>query len=140
MRPVVEKRFEYKGYPCVVLMQPLCFRTGYVGLPKGNQYFHKNYNAIPVYCHGGLTYASDDLYGQTDEDTWWIGFDTGHYGDGHDFEEGKRLYAGNEEALKSIEMCERTMFYHDGPARTLRYCEHECKRIVDQLIKNEGGK
>ena len=36
--PIVEKRFEYKGYPCVILFMPMCYRCGYVGLKRGVAY------------------------------------------------------------------------------------------------------
>lgn len=77
-RPIVEERFEYKGFPCVVLFQSLGFRTGYVGLPKGHKYYGKHYDLIPVDCHCGLTYGDYNLCGQVDKDTYWIGFDCGH--------------------------------------------------------------
>lgn len=34
MKPVLETKFEYKGYPCVVLFMPGAYRCGYVGVPK----------------------------------------------------------------------------------------------------------
>ncbi len=29
MKPVLETKFEYKGYPCVVLFMPRAYRCGY---------------------------------------------------------------------------------------------------------------
>lgn len=138
--PAVEERFDYKGFPCVVIMQPMCFRTAYIGLPKGNRYFGKDYSSIPVGCHGGLTYSSDHLYGQTDKDTWWIGFDTGHYGDGYAFEDAKQLFAGNEVVLEHIALLEREEFCSEWEAMTLAYCKNECRRIVDQIIEFQEEK
>ena len=31
MKPILECKFDYKGYPCVVLFMPLGYRCGYVG-------------------------------------------------------------------------------------------------------------
>lgn len=51
---VQEKRFEHKGFPCVVLFMPIGYHCGYVGLPKGNKYYGKDYDENPVrtleYC------------------------------------------------------------------------------------------
>ena len=33
----------------------------YVEIPRNNKYFGKDYDDIPVYPHGGLTYSSDHL-------------------------------------------------------------------------------
>lgn len=72
MTPKQEKRFEYKGFPCVVLFMPMGYRCGYVRLPKKNKYYGKSYDDIPVDCHCGLTYASRELHTQNDSSTWWI--------------------------------------------------------------------
>jgi hypothetical protein len=80
-KPVQETRFDYHGYPCVVLSMPMGYRCGYVGIPKGNKYYQKDYNKIPVNCHGGLTYSENELYFQPDSDMWWIGYDCNHYMD-----------------------------------------------------------
>lgn len=32
MEPVLETKFEYKGYQCVVLFMPGAYRCGYVGM------------------------------------------------------------------------------------------------------------
>jgi hypothetical protein len=78
LKIVQETRFDYKGFPCVVLLMHMGYRCGYVGLPKGHKYYGKDYNDIPVGCHGGLTYGCEQLHFQTDKDMWWIGFDCYH--------------------------------------------------------------
>lgn len=90
-RPIVEERFEYKGFLCVVLFQPMGYRTGYVGLPKGHKYYKKDYNKLPIDCHCGLTYSREYLYGQEDKETWWIGFDCGHICDSRDIDSVKNI-------------------------------------------------
>ena len=128
-----EERFEYKGFPCVVLFQPMGFRCGYVGLPKGNKYFGKDYDFIPVDCHCGLTYSDSRLALQEDTDKWWIGFDCGHICDSHDIEKTEEYY-GHEYANRIAGM----FFYlHTEPVRTLDYCKKECMKIVDQLLVAE---
>jgi hypothetical protein len=65
---------------------PKGWGNGYVGVSVGHPWFQKYYMDIQnVHIHGGLTYASHTLGGvQEDEeniDTWWVGFDTGHFMD-----------------------------------------------------------
>lgn len=140
--PVQESRFEYKGFPCVVLFQPLGFRTGYVGIPKGRKYYKSNHERIPVNCHGGLTYSSLKLYHQNDTDMWWIGFDCGHCCDGYDVEKLKEYFADDESIMRSYHAMEETGYYalcNEHPIRTQEYVEDNCRKIIDQLIALEEG-
>lgn len=137
MNPVQENRFEYKGYPCVVLFMPLCHRCGYVGIKKGGEYYKKNFDDIPVNCHGGLTYAASRLHHQNDKDIWWIGFDCAHYGDGNDFEKGKEYFKNDESVLKQIEIMSAFPSYKKGKIWKKEEVEAECKNIVEQLFELE---
>lgn len=138
-KPVVEERFIYKGYPCVVLFTRMAFRNGYVGLPKTSMFYGKNYGDIPVCCHGGLTYGKKYLYGQDDKDTWWVGFDCGHFGDGFDLEKANEYFEYNEEvkgllfSLRKLHSIENNEYEF----RTLGYVKENCKQIVDQIIELE---
>ena len=137
--PVQEKRFEYKGYPCVVLFQTTGFRTGYVGLPKKSKYYKKDFDFIPVDCHCGLTYSAAGLYHQNDENVWWIGFDCGHACDGFDVEKVKKYFEDNKQVVELAKTLKSywlkmNRFY---PIRTLEYCEEQCRCIVDQILKLE---
>lgn len=133
-KPKQETRFEYKGYPCVVLFQPFGFRCGYVGLPKENKYYGKTYGTIPVKCHWGLTYGRPYLSEQPNENTWWIGFDCGHYGDAYDYEKAIE-YFGDSEMYEILK--EENVALH-GTVKTLDFAILECKEIVEQLIELEG--
>lgn len=131
---IQEKRFEYKGFPCVVVMQALCFRTGYVGIPKGHPLYEKDYWEISVNCHGGLTYSENRLIDQPDKDTWWIGFDSGHYGDGYDLTAALELFKDFPETLEQInKMNDIGGLDTSFPAASLEYIEEQCKSIVDQI-------
>lgn len=140
-KPIVEERFIYKGYPCVVLFQPLAFRTGYVGLPKTSKYYKENYSCIPISCHGGLTYGRNYLFGQNDEETWWIGFDCAHYGDGYDNKAAKEYYKNDKAAMKQLQKLKDLHDMSNGywEFRTLDYVKRDCKFIVDQIIELEEG-
>ena len=130
--PVVEERFEYKGFPCVVLFMPMGFRNGYVGLPKGHKYYGKEFDFIPVDCHCGLTYSNNCLYHETDTDLWWIGFDCGHCCDGFDLEKLDEYF---ENSIKNQIMRDyHKMINEEHEFRTLEYVKKNCIGIVDQLL------
>ena len=95
--PKLEKQFEYKGFPCVILFMPTGYRCGYVWIPKEVKIDIDN-----IGCHGGITYNSDHLYHQERKDLRWIGFDCAHCFDGYDVETAKRLFSDNEKAIKEI--------------------------------------
>lgn len=133
---VQEARFDYKGYPCVVLFMMHGYRCGYVGLPHGHRYYKERYDNIPVNCHGGLTYSRSTLHGQEDDNRWWIGFDCGHCNDGYDVEKIEEYYADDKFVMTLMEMNRMTgvyKIYNIYEARTLEYCIEQCKSIVDQL-------
>ena len=139
-----ETRFEYKGFPCVVFFMPMGYRCGYVGLPKGNKYYSKEYDKIPVDCHCGLTYSNHGLFGQEDRDTWWIGFDCGHFVDGLD---SKSFYLYYDDDLKTMEPISRNAYMDilerifdlcsKYPVRTQEYVENECRKIADQILEEK---
>ena len=131
-KPKQEKRFEYKGIPCVILFMPMGYRCGYVGLPKGIAV-----DTESIRCHGGITYTSGHLYHQEDTDRLWIGFDCGHYFDGFDIEKIKEYFSEDAEAMKVL-LCMRRYYEsvnQEYGFRTLEYCEEQCRDIVDQIVE-----
>ena len=141
LQPKQEARFEYKGFPCVVLFMPMGYRCGYVGLPKENRYYRKKYDDIPVDCHCGLTYSEGRLFGQSDKDTGWSGFDCGHYCDGADKVTFEKYYmdelkskAVDTERASVVSAYMMFDLYGEYPVRTQEYAENECKKIVDQIV------
>lgn len=138
---IQEERFDYEGFPCVVLMKAMAFRTGYVGIPEGHKLYGIDYNEIPIDCHEGLTYSNYYLTDQKDKDIWWIGFDTANCGDGYDFEKAKELFKDYPDTLELIEQVEQInkMVYVDViQPKNLQYCKDECMHIVDQIISMNG--
>ena len=107
--PKLEKQFEYKGFPCVILFMPTGYRCGYVGIPKEVKIDIDN-----IGCHA-------------------------HCFDGYDVETAKRLFSDNEKAIKEIIVLENRGYFavcnEDNPIRTLDYCEEECKKIVNQVVE-----
>ena len=144
MQQKQENRFEYKGFPCVVLFMPMGYRCGYVGLPKGNKYYKKKYADIPVACHCGLTYSENHLFGQDDKETWWIGFDCGHSCDGIDKDTFNKLYEAEILNMSPFEFRAHMMNFdfvwkmsRKYPVHTQEYMENECRKIVDQIVGDE---
>ena len=81
---------------------------GYVILTTDNDYFGMDYDDIPVDCHGGLTYASDE------GPNWVIGFDCAHYGDLQPF------YNDFEGRI-------------GGVYRDMEFVTQECESICEQI-------
>lgn len=132
--PKLEKQFEYKGFPCVILFMPTGYRCGYVGIPKDVKI-----DIDSIGCHGGITYNRDYLYHQEWKDLRWIGFDCAHCFDGYDVETAKKLFSDEDGVMKQIASLESTGYFsfcnEDNPIRTLEYCEEECIKIVNQVIE-----
>lgn len=137
--PKQEKRFDHKGYPCVILFMPMGYRCGYVGILPKHKYYNVDFDNIPINCHCGLTYSSSDLHWQNEENIWRIGFDCGHCCDGFDTEKVKELYAKDENVMSQFAVMQD--YYkiqnESSPVRSLEYVEEECKKIVEQLIEVE---
>ena len=72
----------YQGYNYYVLSMGI-LPCAYVEIPKDSKYFNVDYDNIPIYCHGGLTYSEGFLHtvATIDEERYFIGWDYGHYGD-----------------------------------------------------------
>ena len=84
------------GLPCLIVRNHFGGLCGYVGVPHDHPFYEKDYkevNDAGAPAHGGLTYANKCIDGpedQTvchlvepgeDDDTWWLGFDCGHFMD-----------------------------------------------------------
>lgn len=76
-----------------------------------------DYDDIDITCHGGLTFASDNL--STVETTgWFIGWDYAHYGD-----------------FVGYELNYSTCFRLNGRMWTTEEIVDECKSVIDQIKK-----
>lgn len=137
--PKLEKKFEYKGFPCVILFMPTGYRCGYVGIPKDVKI-----DTESIECHGGIAYNSDHLYHQERKDLCWIGFDCAHCFDGFDVETAKKIFSDELDVMEQIALLESTGYFavcnEDNPIRSLEYCEGECKKIVNQVVERMGCK
>ena len=142
---------EYRGYKWVVLSNTMGYRCGYVAIPRGHPWFERDYDDLPMQCHGGLTFGYKpakpaetftDLPGPkkeltlpareervtTDGDDYWVGFDCAHAFDAAD----PALYfldRVDPVVQKAFEAINK-----HGTIRTTEYVESECHSMIDQLI------
>lgn len=121
------------GLPCMIKRHPrfgnLC---GYVGVPEGHPWYRKDWDAVDVSVHGGLTYAAHCEEGPEEiaichvpepgepDNVWWLGFDCAHAWD---------LMPGLEASYKGVGIPSP----HGGTYRHLGYVEAECARLAKQI-------
>ena len=98
------------GLRATVLYVNKSHRCGYVEVAKLYPDFESfKYETIKV--HGNITYIGKPLNGETiNTDTWWVGFDCAHNGDG-------------------------TRYSPKLPVRTLEYVKAECESLARQLVE-----
>lgn len=126
--PIVEKRFEHEGLPCVILFNSPGYRNGYVGVPVGT-----NLDTSKVECHGGIVAILSNLPGETDSEYWWIGFSCSHKGDGYDFEEAKKKYALNPGEMNAVLWMEAMYKNKKNKPKSLEFCEKQCMKVARQV-------
>ena len=134
-RFIIEKDFIVNGYRCVIVGNNLGHRSGYIEIPEDHFLYGKHYSEIDdiVDVHGGWTYSGytrDNYPAKASSKSWWIGFDTAHWGDAKDIELIKTF--GDAETIKSfIEIAE--LFSKFGAVRTKEYVENELIEATKQL-------
>ena len=136
-RFIIEKDFIVNGYRCVIVGNNLGHRSGYIEIPEDRFLYGKHYSEIDdiVDVHGGWTYSGytrDNYPAKASSKSWWIGFDTAHWGDAKDIELIKTF--GDAETIKSfIEIAE--LFSKFGAVRTTEYVENELIEATKKVKK-----
>ena len=134
-RFIIENDFIVNGYRCVIVGNNLGHRCGYIEIPEDHFLYGKHYSEIDdiVDVHGGWTYSGytrDNYPAKASSKSWWIGFDTAHWGDAKDIELFKTF--GDAETIKSfIEIAE--LFSKFGAVRTTEYVENELIEATKKL-------
>lgn len=132
---IVEKKFKYRGYTCIVALESIGYRTGRIGIPKGEKYYNKKHYLLRhIQCHGGLTDSSFVMCGHKMQHLWWVMFDTCHQGDGKDIQAIKEHFSDDQENLESIALLEQIYANQIYEPKTTEFCVEECKKVVDQLL------
>jgi len=142
----VLKQWDRADYVCVVNVNPLGFRCGYVGVRPDHPLHGKDYctfwdlgERYHFNVHGGLTFSSDsneDYPVKLDRQwsknhVWWFGFDCGHSGDAPETE------LMNEVAKACHEKYMSTI-YEGAVVRSTEYVVNECEELVVQFEKFRG--
>jgi len=123
--PIVSD-FKYRGMRCVVLALDMGHRCGYVHIPTRHKLYRKNYDDVNIQVHGGLTFSDFLQPGR-----WFIGFDCAHCDDKRD------PSIMDESALKAYNSYSKE--WNDrGTLRTTKFCEDECRKMVDQIRAMEA--
>lgn len=127
--------FTYKDYECLisrVFVQEPCAKEeayfgghlcGYVKIPEGHNYFCKDYDDIPVSCHGGLTFSDESK----------IGFDCGHMWDIVPSMVKIRKDNGLIHQIP-LPFLPTEFIFFENTYKNIEFCVKECESIVDQLI------
>lgn len=135
LKPYIESDFMHLGFRCVVLFMPHGFRCGYVQVPDYHPVRGVPYDKLDICCHGGMTYGADHLY-YVDEshESWWIGFDCGHYGDRYDRESMEKYFGDTDTGRERLELYDQYHVMDYGDVRSKEYVEQECRAIACQLV------
>jgi len=104
------------GYDWIVTHNGSGFRCGYIKVPFGHPWHGEDWETINCNVHGGLTYAQPD----TEDNSWWIGFDCAHYGDALD------------PTLNSSSFPLFRRLGGEGIIRTTEYVMSECHQLCRQ--------
>lgn len=132
---IIEKVFTVGEFECVIIGQKVGHRCGYVKIPKDHKLYGKHYDEVNEFIdvHGGWTYSEytkNNYPVETNDRSWWIGFDCGHWNDGTDLELVKLL--GDERYIKHcIEI--NNMYPETMEIRTTEYVENELIEAVKQI-------
>lgn len=84
---IVETQYVEDDIECVTILNvPMGIRCGYIGVGDNSPFYGMREEDLPLRAHGGITYVShfpprtfDSI--QKGRNLYWIGFDTGHFGD-----------------------------------------------------------
>lgn len=130
---VVEKQFEYKGHDCICVFNCLGYRCGYVSVDDNKDY--------DIECHCGLSFGASGLpecYNPKKD--YYIGFDCGHICDGNDYDTALKYDLINEKQYNNFIEMQILLPTFLEPVRSLEYVEEQCRKIVDQLEReNESN-
>ena len=138
----IEEIFDYFGYKCIVVLQRLGHRCGYVGVPSTHPLFGVDYmdtygKSNDIFVHGGLTYSGGEGYPLKEENLWWFGFDCIHSGDAPDIESAEQTFDLNRYDRVYFDNIGRY-----GEVRDKEYVINELKSLAEQLhdIEVKGAK
>jgi hypothetical protein len=127
--------WECSGYRCALRRDnDIGVWCGYVGVPLTHPLYGIDCDDIyeesaseeammEIEVHGGLTYSDREILDNpTDEETWWFGFDCGHFGDIMPF---------------LADVLPNSVFANFGEYKDIEYVKKETENLAVQLKKVE---
>lgn len=134
----IEEDFEHCGYRCLVVVNRMCLRCGYVGVPDNHPDYKKSYMDVEekYTVHGGLTFSDKIKYiGAEPDDLWYFGFDCGHYGDKYAIEDAVKygMYI-SPHTVKVFGEINKTAIIECSKD----YVKEQCKLLAEQLKREES--
>lgn len=134
-RFIIESEFTHCGYHCVVAFMPMGHRCGYVAIPQTHPMYKKEYDedteVQTLTVHGGVTFSGFGCH-PMDSETWWIGFDCAHYGDGGDIDLAYNLGLIDLKSAFALKNMQRSA-HAAGVVRDNEYVANECKCLAEQI-------
>ncbi len=130
----------HNGHEWAVVANRMGFRCGYVKVEPGHPWHGQEAENVETYAadsdgdrwpdvHGGLTFSAPDTPCEADgpDNGWWVGFDCGHAGDGHD-----PLIMSDDYRQRANERPDLYSAIGGDVIRTQEYVEQECRKLADQ--------
>jgi hypothetical protein len=143
----IEDDFVCCGYRCLVVVNAMCVRCGYVGVPKSHPAYGVNYNDMQdIDCHGGLTFDGEiKCISAEPDDLWYFGFDCAHGFDKRAVDEAVKYGLIDEESglvkmLRNYNSERETSECFPFVDCDFDYVKINCIKIAGQLRKLEQGK
>lgn len=136
---IVEEDFNFKDLRCVIVFNDLYQRCGYVGVPKTNKFFGKDYNEIisKIKVYGGLSYNSNDEGDSypVNSDLWWFGFACNNLMDGLDKEAAIEHFPELKEEIEKLAIRESENM---KKVKTKDFVKDECISLANQFLREEN--
>jgi len=114
--------FTESGFECAITHNGTGYRCGYIKVGLTHPWYGREYDAVDVDVHGGLTFSKADVPcdAEGDDQDWWLGFDCGHFGDACD---RSLMHVGDPRA-----------FDRCGTVRSTEYVREQLVSLVAQAI------
>ena len=134
----------YRGIQFVVLFISGGYRTAYINV-KNTRLENVGYMKCDDYVdvHYGFTYKDNRLPFELEcNDSYtWLGWDYAHCSDGYDLSTIEKYFGQAEyhKMMKSYDFGLFASLSHSGHVYTLTEVVDECKRAIDEVIRNENN-
>ena len=131
----IEKEFDYKGYRCLITIDDIGYRCGYIQIKEDHPFYDKRFNYINdnyMLCmklsYAGTTFPFDD-------GTFWIAFTCDRNGDKPDIQRVKEICGEKPMVLTLLNMQKIPVIPRTGTIRTTEYVEDRLIQLVNEVDK-----